>query len=77
MFVEGKWFYNHVLNLHQGGLKLSEINSTHIKSVDHYDKNRNILCDELRILKSQQKQEIIVRMIANEKTICKLVRQGL
>ena len=77
MFVEGKWFYNHVLNLHQGGLKLSEINSTHIKSVDHYDKDRNILCDELRVLKSQQKQEIIVRMIANEKTICKLVRQGL
>ena len=52
MFVEGKWFYNHVLNLHQGGLKLSEINSTHIKSVDHYDKNHNVLTDELRILNS-------------------------
>lgn len=52
MFVEGKWFYNHVLNLHQGGLKLKDINTTHIKSVDHYDKNRNVISDELRALNS-------------------------
>ena len=53
MFVEGKWFYNHVLNLHQTGLKLSEINSTHIKSVVHYDKDKNPLNDEIKVLKSQ------------------------
>ena len=76
MFVEGKWFYNHVLNLHQGGLKLSEINSTHIKSVEHLDKNHNVLTDELRVLNSQEKQGILTRMISNQKTIVKLVRSG-
>ncbi len=52
MFIEGKWFYNHVLNLHKNGLKLKDINTTNIKSVDHYDKNRNVLTAELRVLNS-------------------------
>ena len=32
LFIEGKWFYNHVLNLHQNGQKLNSINTTNIKS---------------------------------------------
>jgi len=31
LFVEGKWFYNHVLSLHRSGTKLNKINSTNIK----------------------------------------------
>lgn len=31
LFVEGKWFYNHVLGLHKSGTKLNKINSTNIK----------------------------------------------
>ena len=51
LFVEGKWFYNHVLNLHQqSGLRLSDINSTNIKVVEHYDKNRNPIQSELKYL---------------------------
>ena len=51
LFVEGKWFYNHVLNLHQqSGMRLSDINSTNIKSVDRYDKDRNPVQSELRYL---------------------------
>ena len=51
LFVEGKWFYNHVLNLHQqSGLRLSDINSTNIKIVEHYDKNRNPTQSELKYL---------------------------
>lgn len=51
LFVEGKWFYNHVLNLHQqSGLRLSDINSTNIKVVEHYDKNRNPVQSELKYL---------------------------
>lgn len=76
MFVEGKWFYNHVLNLHRNGLRLSDINTTSIKSVDHYNKNRELVTDELLVLNSQEKQAIVTRMISNQKTIVKLVRSG-
>ena len=76
MFVEGKWFYNHVLNLHKNGLRLSDINTTNIKSVDHYNKDRELVTDELLVLNSQEKQGILTRMISNQKTIVKLVRSG-
>ena len=48
LFLEGKWFYNHVLNLHQNGQKLNSINTTNIKSVDHYDKDKNLIQSELK-----------------------------
>ena len=76
MFIEGKWFYNHVLNLHKNGLKLKDINTTNIKSIDHYNKDRELVSDELLVLNSQEKQAILTRMISNQKTIIKLVRDG-
>ena len=76
MFVEGKWFYNHVLNLHRNGLRLSDINTTNIKSVDHYNKDKELVVDELLVLNSQEKQGILTRMLSNQKTIVKLVRSG-
>ena len=76
MFVEGKWFYNHVLNLHKNGLKLGDINTTNIKSVDHYNKDRELISDELLVLNSQEKQAILTRMMSNQKTIVKMVRNG-
>ena len=39
LFVEGKWFYNHVLNLHHSGLSLKDINSTKIKEINKFNKN--------------------------------------
>lgn len=53
LFVEGKWFYNHVLNLHQqSGSRLSDINSTNIRIVDHYDRDKNLIQSELKYLSS-------------------------
>ena len=76
MFIEGKWFYNHILNLHKNGLRLSDINTTSIRSVDHYNKDRELISDELLVLNSQEKQGILTRMISNQKTIIKMVRNG-
>lgn len=39
LFVEGKWFYNHVLNLHQSQ-KLRALNACAIKDVSRLDKDR-------------------------------------
>ena len=77
LFVEGKWFYNQVLNIHQTGISLKDINSTQIKSVDHFDKNKNKITTKLEYIGSQQKQSIITRMISNQKTIMTLVKKGL
>ena len=74
LFVEGKWFYNHVLNLHNNGQKLNSINTTNIKSVDHYDKDKNLVNSKLKVLSGQQKQAILTRMNQNEKTIATLVK---
>ncbi len=77
LFVEGKWFYNHVLNLHrQLGLRLSDINSTNIRAVDHYDKDKNLIQSELKYLSSAQKQAIMARMVSNQMTIIQLVKRG-
>ena len=77
MFVEGKRFYNHVLELHQSGIALKDINTTGIKSVNHLTKDGKHMTTELRVLNAQQKQGILSRMISNERTICTLVKRGL
>lgn len=76
LFVEGKWFYNHVLNLHNNGQKLNSINTTNIKTISHYDKDKNLIQSELKVLSGQQKQAILTRMAQNEKAICSLVKNG-
>ena len=77
LFLEGKWFYNHVLGLHQNGNALKDINSTNIREVKHYDKDRNEIVSELKYIGSQQKQAIVTRMNQNEKTIITLIKKGL
>lgn len=48
LFVEAKWFYNHVLNLKkEQECKLCEINTTSIKTVVHLGKDRNEVETEL------------------------------
>lgn len=74
LFVEGKWFYNYVLAMKKNGLKLKDINSTNIKEVKHFDKDRNEIISKLSQISSQQKQALVARMIANEKTIASLVK---
>ena len=77
LFVEGKWFYNQVLNIHESGIELNKINSTNIKEVEHFDKDKNKITTKLNYIGSQQKQAIITRMISNQKTIITLVKKGL
>ena len=77
LFVEGKWFYNHVLSIHKDGKLLKDINTSHIKTVSHFDKDKNMVSSELQVLSSQQKQAIVTRMISNERTISTLFRKGL
>ena len=76
LFVEGKWFYNHVLNLNRQGQRLSDINSTNIKIIEHYDKDKNLIQSELKYLSAAQKQAILARMVSNQMTIIQLVKRG-
>ena len=74
LFVEGKWFYNHVLAMKKNGIKFRDINTTNIKDVCHFDKDGNEVISQLHHLSSQQKQAIVTRMISNEKTIFALIK---
>ena len=76
LFVEGKWFYNYVLSLKKNGQHLKDINTTSIKDVKHFDKDKNEVTSKLENLSSQQKQAIVARMVSNEKTIRSLVKNG-
>lgn len=74
LFVEGKWFYNHVLSMKKNGVRLRDINTTNIKDVRHFDKDKNEVVSQLNQLSSQQKQALVTRMISNEKAIASLVK---
>lgn len=76
LFVEGKWFYNYVLNLHKNGKSFSEIDTGAIKEVVHRNKDKNEITDRLRCLNAQEKQAIVGRMSSNEATIVRLVECG-
>ena len=76
LFVEGKWFYNHVLNLHRQEQRLSDISSTTIKTIERFDKDRNPIQSELKYLSAAQKQAILARMVSNQMTIIQLVKRG-
>ena len=77
LFVEGKWFYNHVLSIHHSGISLRSINSTMIKEVEHFTKEKEKISSKLEVIGSQMKQALISRMISNEMTIKTLVKKGL
>lgn len=63
LFVEGKWFYNHILNYKKScGVRFRDVNTTKIKSVIHFDKDGNPVESELQHLASQHKQALLTRM---------------
>lgn len=76
LFVEGKWFYNYVLNLHKG-IALGKINTTGIKQIEKFNKDKRKETKILEYLSAAQKQAILSRMISNEMTIAALVKKGL
>ena len=76
LFVEGKWFYNHTLNLHKV-LSLRDINACSVKEVERLDKDGNVIHTKLEYISAAEKQAIQAKMISNEKTIRSLVKKGL
>lgn len=76
LFVEAKWFYNHALSIHKNGVGLRDISASHIKEVQHYNKDGEQVSSTLSYLKAQHKQSILGRMISNEKTIKALIDGG-
>lgn len=78
LFLEGKWFYNHILSeKKKREVPLNCINPTSFKDVLRRDKDGNETSYKLQVLPSHFKQTIHMRMISNEKTIRTLVKKGL
>lgn len=78
LFLEGKWFYNHLLSeKKKREIPLNCVNPTSFKEVLRRDKDGNTFSYKLQALPSHFKQTIHMRMISNEKTIRTLVKKGL
>lgn len=78
LFLEGKWFYNHILSeKKKREVPLNCVNPTSFKDVLRRDKDGNETSYKLQVLPSHFKQTIHMRMISNEKTIRVLVKKGL
>ena len=78
LFLEGKWFYNHLLSeKKKREIPLNLIKPTDFKDIVKRDKDGNEVSHRLQILPSHFKQTIHMRMISNEKTIRTLVKRGL
>ena len=73
LFVEGKWFYNHLLTLHKDSSP-RDINVCRIKEIDHFDKDGNVIHSKLEYISAAEKQALQARMISNEMTIKSLVK---
>ena len=53
LFLEGKWFYNYILDFrNKSGVKLKDINTNKIKEVKHFDKDKNEFVSPLTCLLS-------------------------
>ena len=77
LFVEGKWFYNHVLSFrNEKHVLLKEINTTDIRYLKHLDKDGKEIISEIKYLTAQQKQGILQRMFSNELAIASLIAKG-
>lgn len=63
LFVQGKWLYNHLLNLSKQQ-NLFKINPTNIKSILHYDKDGNQINSQLTIA-AKHKQSIFSQIKSN------------
>lgn len=77
LFVEGKWFYNHVLDMRRSqNIRFSEMNTSLVREVRHFGKDGEEIISELKFLKSQQKQQIVSRMNENENAMFSLIKRG-
>ena len=77
LFVEAKWFYNHCLAWSkEEGNSIFKLNSTNVKTVKHFDKDKNEIISDLKYLGSSMKASIIKTMCSNIKTINTLIKKG-
>lgn len=74
MFVEGKWFWNHIVNFTETN-DLKDVN-TKIKKVKHFDKDHNEVISDFNYLSSQQKLGLYKNFISNTKTLSTLKKKG-
>lgn len=76
IFVEAKWFYNHCLSWSkEEGNSIFKLDSSKIKEVKHFDKNKNEVISKLNYLGSSMKASIVKTMQSNIKTINSLLKK--
>ena len=71
LFIEAKWLTNELI----GSEDIFDYDSK-VKTVKHFDKDKNEIISEYQLLSSQMKQSIHQDLISNIKTLNSLKKKG-
>ena len=76
LFAEAKWVRNSLISQLNSGRKLSEFSYKDFKTVIHYDKDGNEIISEIKQLKTSMRDEVIIEVKNNLKSLSSLKKKG-
>lgn len=75
-FREAKWIYNNMLSRSQNGEDIFKMTDKDYVTVDHLDKDRNVLTDEIKYLSRREVQSVISGIKTNISNLAKAKAKG-
>ena len=76
-FREAKWIYNSILNRSQDGEDIFKMTYKDFDTVDHLDKEKNTVTEEVKYLSKRELQSIISGIKTNITNLAKAKKKGL
>lgn len=76
-FREAKWIYNSILSQSKEGMDIFTLTEKDFLSVNHLDKDGNVLTDEVKCLSKREVQTVISSVKANISNLSKAKKKGL
>lgn len=77
IFVEAKWLRNYALNLSKNSdIDVFKLNYVDLKTVKHFDKDKNELISKLMFLSSQMSQDVLKEICSNIKSLSTNKKKG-
>ena len=76
-FREAKWIYNNMLSRSENGEDVFKITYKDYETVNHLDKNHNIITDDIKYLSKREVQSVIAGLKTNIANLAKAKQKGM
>lgn len=76
-FREAKWIYNSMLDQSKNGKDIFALTDKDFVSVNHLDKDKNVLTDEIKYLSRREVQSVVAGVKGNIKALAAAKKKGL